>query len=198
MLQRLPLDISTFREMRKSKYLYVDKTQYAYELIIGGRRYFLSRPRRFGKSLRIVVRALHKKFGRVAILIDEYDSPILNALHDQEQATKIRDTIKGFFAAIKSLDAYINFVFITGVSSFTRAGLFSGINNLQIITLDNQFSGICGYTDQEVDHYFPDYIQAWAEPRKISPTMNFERKLKNGITVISLVKMFQQFIIHFH
>lgn len=241
MLPKLPLGISTFRKLIKSRYLYVDKTKYAYDLITGGERYFLSRPRRFGKSLlvstlheilagekdlfkglwiatsdyewhphgvitldlsalgikdestfasgicqalvevadtykltisidrnqpelalRAVVRALHEKFGYVAILIDEYDNPILNALHDQEKAKSIRDAMKLFFAAIKGLDAYLNFVLITGVSAFARAGLFSGINNLEVITLVNKFSGICGYTDQEVDHYFTGYIKAWA------------------------------------
>lgn len=242
MLPKLPLDISTFREMRENSYLYVDKTKYAYDLITGGRRYFLSRPRRFGKSLfvstlqeilkgekslfnelwisgsdyswkrhgvitldfsalgidsvetfksglnyaltevvntyslnitidshrpelalRSVVQALHTQYGAVAILIDEYDNPILNALLDQERAKSIRESLKHFFAAIKGLDAYINFVFITGVSSFTKAGLFSGINNLQTITLSDKFSGICGYTESEVDDYFSRYIQAWVD-----------------------------------
>ena len=66
------------------------------------------------------------------------------------------------------MDEYTNFVFITGVSAFAKAGLFSGINNLQIITLTDKFSGICGYTDQEVDQYFENYIQAWANKKNMS------------------------------
>lgn len=247
MLQKLPLDINTFRRLRTSEFLYVDKTKYAYDLITGGHRYFLSRPRRFGKSLfvsmlqevllgerdlfnglwiagsdyswkkhgvitldlsalgiksketfeegicqalievvsayklnittdfkspelalRAVVLALYAQYGAVAVLVDEYDNPILNILHDPDKARSIRDALKHFFATIKGLDAYINFVFITGVSSFTRAGLFSGINNLQIITLDDTFSGICGYTELEVSKYFDDYIKLWADKENLA------------------------------
>ena len=246
-LQKLPLDLSTFKELRESNYLYVDKTQYAYDLITGGRRFFLSRPRRFGKSLfvstlkeillgkkelfeglwihssdyqwkehgvialdfsglditdektfgthihrkiesiaksynvelqlaegipglalSLLVEKLHEKYGRVAILIDEYDNPILHALKDPVRATAIRDRMQPFFATIKALDEYVNFVFITGVSSFAKAGLFSGMNNLQILTLNENFAGICGYTDEEIDRYFSDYIQTWADKEKIN------------------------------
>jgi len=239
---KLPIDISTFSELRTSGYLYVDKTEYVYKMITGGRRFFLSRPRRFGKSLFVstlyetlkantslfkdlwighsdypwkeygiikldfsavasddiitfkeslktslffiaknyqisldntsnspsdllqsLVHELFIRFGRVAILIDEYDGPILKTLYDQELAKKIRDTIQQFFTVIKSLDAQVQFVFITGVSSFAKAGLFSGINNLRIMTLDDRYASICGYTDTEVDHYFTDHITAWAQ-----------------------------------
>jgi hypothetical protein len=240
-MRKLPLDISTFSELRTSNYLYVDKTQHMYNMITGGRRFFLSRPRRFGKSLLVstlkeiltankalfdnlwitqsdyewkeygvihldfsklsagsiailesslkhaitkiadsydislksssdqsvllledLADALSKRFGRVAILIDEYDSPILKTLHDQELATTVRDHIQHFFTIIKSLDAEVQFVFITGVSSFAKAGLFSGINNLQLLTLQDKYATICGYTDEEIDHYFVDYMQTWS------------------------------------
>ena len=240
-MRKLPVDISTFSELRISNYVYVDKTQYAYRLITGGRRFFLSRPRRFGKSLFIstlkeiltankilfddlwigksdyhwqeygvinldfsvldvstieafesglknsltklaysydidiiqsqssiilldnLVDKLFARFGRVAILIDEYDSSILKTLKNEALAVTIRDKIQQFFTTIKGLDAYIQFVFITGVTSFAKAGLFSGINNLQIITLQDPYAAICGYTDQEIDDYFKEYIAAWAE-----------------------------------
>lgn len=240
-LPKLPLDLSTFAKLRESNYLYVDKTNYIYDLITGGRRYFLSRPRRFGKSLLVstlkevlvgekqlfdglwigqsnyswrphgvitldlsslgikdtksfdsglcyalaaiaddyqlgitldtttpelalhtLVKALHARFGHVAVLIDEYDNPILRLLSDQKMALEVRDAIRSFFSAIKALDALIDFVFITGVSSFAKAGLFSGMNNLRTITLSERFSGICGYTQAEVDSYFIDHLQAWS------------------------------------
>jgi Holliday junction resolvase-like predicted endonuclease len=110
-----------------------------------------------------LVKALHKRFGRVAILIDEYDSSIVHALTNPEHASTMRDEIRTFFAAIKGLDDFVNFTFITGVSSFIQSGLFSGINNVRIITLDERYTGACGYTDEEVDHYFTEYITAWAE-----------------------------------
>jgi len=124
------------------------------------------------------VLALHAKFGRVALLIDEYDRPILHSLHDIEYARAIRTLIQDFFTTVKSRDEYINFVFITGVSSFAKAGLFSGINNLKIISLNNKFSGICGYTDQEVDHYFAKHIKAWSDERGLSYS-EMRSKIKN-------------------
>lgn len=244
---KLPLDISTFSELRTSNYLYVDKTEHIYKMITGGRRFFLSRPRRFGKSLLVstlyevltankslfndlwidksdyswkehgvinldfsrlifddvptlknrlsrvlkkvaqqyntsidiqedapdilleeVVDALYNRFGRVAILIDEYDSPILKTLYDEDLAKEIRDTIQQFFTVIKGLDKYVQFVFITGVSSFAKAGLFSGINNLQNLTLQDEYGAICGYTDDEIEHYFRKYISEWAHKLHVS------------------------------
>jgi hypothetical protein len=257
MLQRLPLDLSTFSELRRDKYLYVDKTQYAYDLITGGRRFFLSRPRRFGKSLFIstldeilrgnkklftnlriaqsdyhwqeygvitldlskieaitaddlrtgicrllngiakryeldievdtqkvdsaleaVALALHARFGRVALLVDEYDSPILKNLHDHENGRSVRRALHSFFTSVKGLDAQINFVFITGVSSFAKAGIFSGMNNLQVITLENEYAGICGYTDEELDHYFAQYMEAWSAAKNI-PYAELRAKIKH-------------------
>jgi len=246
-LQRLPLGRSSFSAIRTAGYLYVDKTEYAYNLITQGDRYFLSRPRRFGKSLLVstlqeileankplfkdlwieksdyhwhkhgvitldfskieassvhdlrirlcellqivannyqleltldpqkpataletLVQALHNKFQHVAVLIDEYDNPILQVLNDLNQAHEIVNSMRSFFATIKSLDKYINFVFITGVSSFAKAGIFSGMNNLKTITLDKQYATICGYIDQEIDHYFAQHIQTWADKENIS------------------------------
>ncbi len=245
-LQQLPLGISTFSVIRNDGYLYVDKTKDIYNLITQGRRYFLSRPRRFGKSLLVstlkeilsgnkslfkdlwieksdyawqphgviflsfsglgikdadsltsgllrilsriaqsyeltepihttspefalddLARALYNRFGKVAILIDEYDYPILKVLDDQKKAKEIRDSLQNFFSAIKDLDEYVSFTFITGVSAFAKAGIFSGLNNLTVITLNKQWATICGYTDQEIDHYFTPYIQAWINKKNI-------------------------------
>jgi hypothetical protein len=246
-MRKLPVDISTFSELITSNYVYVDKTEYLYQMITEGRRYFLSRPRRFGKSLLVstlkeilsgrkelfdglwisdsdyqwqehgvidldfskltvdsfdtfqesllhmlgrmvkfyaielkknpiqpeliledIVLELLARFGRVALLIDEYDSPILKTLHNEDLAKKIRDKIQQFFTTIKSLDKEIQFVFITGVTSFAKAGLFSGINNVQIITLRDKYAAVCGYTDKEVDNYFSDYMIAWAQAKNVS------------------------------
>jgi len=246
-LQQLPLGISIFSEIRNEGYLYVDKTEDIYNLITRGNRYFLSRPRRFGKSLLVstleeilagnkalfkdlwietsdytwqsygvisldfsklsikdvdtfenelflalsriarnyeftktiqgtssgviledLTEELYNRFGKVAILIDEYDSPILKTLDDPEKAKKIRDLCQHFFMVIKSLGKYVKFTFITGVSAFSKAGVFSGLNNLETITLDKQWAAICGYTDQEIDQYFIPHIQAWADQKNIS------------------------------
>ena len=257
MPQKLPIGLSTFRTIREENCLYVDKTKCAYELINKGWRYFLSRPRRFGKSLFIstleeilqgnkelftnlwihrsdypwhlhgvialdfsslgihdsasfqknvsmklykiaksyglnishdvldatailndLVEQLYEQYGRVAILVDEYDSPLLRLLENPEKGIEVRSTMQLFFSAIKGADKYINFVFITGVSSFAKAGLFSGMNNLQLITLDERFADICGYTDQEIDAYFPEYIQAWAD-KDIIPYETLRTEIKN-------------------
>jgi len=247
-LQQLPLGISTFSTIRNDGYIYVDKTKDIYNLITQGRRYFLSRPRRFGKSLLVstlqeilvgnkslfkdlwiatsdytwqphgvialsfsglgikdadsliaglltalsdiaqnyeftippthtanpelalgyLAKELYNRFGKVAILIDEYDYPILKTLDNQKKAEEIRDSLQSFFSAIKDLDKYVAFTFITGVSAFAKAGLFSGPNNLKIITLDERWATICGYTDQEVDHYFTPYMQAWADKQNVA------------------------------
>ena len=122
-------------------------------------------------ALSKVVYALHAKFGRVAILIDEYDSPILHAINHVKQATEIRDGLQFIFRTIKSLGPLINFIFITGVTSFSKAGLFSGLNNLDVLTLDEKYNAICGYTDAEIDHYFTPYLADWAKKTNADPTM---------------------------
>ncbi len=274
-LQKLPLGISTFSTIRNDGYLYVDKTKDIYHLITQGKRYFLSRPRRFGKSLlvstlkeilvgnkslfkdlwiessdyswephgvialsfsglgikdvdsltdgllfalsniaqhyqltkpihstnpefalRNLAQELYNRFGKVAILIDEYDYPILKALDDQKKAEEIRDSLHNFFSAIKDLDEYVTFTFITGVSAFAKAGIFSGLNNLDSITLDKQWATICGYTDQEIDHYFTPYIQAWADQQNI-PYSELRQQIKYwyngyqfGVNVISVYNPF--------
>jgi hypothetical protein len=129
-------------------------------------------------ALSKVVRALHAKFGRVAILIDEYDSPILHAINHPKQATEIRDGLQFIFRTIKGLGSLINFIFITGVTSFSKAGLFSGLNNLNVITLDAKYNAICGYTDAEIDHYFKLYLVDWAQKNNSDPAV-LREQLRN-------------------
>ena len=230
--RRLPIGIQTFREIRECDCYYVDKTAYIQRLLHEGKHYFLSRPRRFGKSLFLdtckelfegneplfeglgihgardwsvrhpVVRlsfgsgnfkepghvkaslmeqlaaaerratvvthyatapgrlaslleALHDQAGqRVAVLIDEYDKPILDALDTPEVARANRDFLRGLYAVLKDSDAHIRFSFLTGVSKFSKVSLFSGLNNLIDITLDPRYSAICGYTEADLDRVF--------------------------------------------
>ncbi len=111
--------------------------------------------------------ALYAKYKKVAILIDEYDHPILQVLQDP-QLPEIRSVLQSFFTTVKSLNQQVNFLFITGVSMFSKAGVFSGMNNPINISLDPRFAGICGYTDAEIDLYFKEYITNWAEKDKTS------------------------------
>ena len=108
-------------------------------------------PERFGHLLE----ALHGETGRrVAVLVDKYDKPILDALDRPEIARANRDYLRGLYAVIKDSDARIRFSFITGVSKFSKVSLFSGLNNLTDITIEPEYSSICGYTDQDLDTVF--------------------------------------------
>ena len=228
----LPIGIQTFREIRERECYYVDKTAYIRRLVDEGKHYFLSRPRRFGKSLFLdtlkevfegnetlfaglsihdhwdwsvrhpvlrlsfgsgnfkvpgyvedtlmeqlaaaerrsevvseyatapgrfasLLEALHSQAGQpVAVLIDEYDKPILDALEVPDIARANRDFLRGLYAVIKDCDAHVRFTFITGVSKFSKVSLFSGLNNLTDITLEPEYSAICGYSDADLDAVF--------------------------------------------
>ena len=230
--RRLPIGVQTFREVREAGCYYVDKTAYIERLLEEGKHYFLSRPRRFGKSLfldtlkelfegsealfeglhihdrrdwsvrnpvlrldfsggthgepdglredltdqlaageeqagtracraaaplrfRRLIEELHRRTGeRVVVLIDEYDKPILDALGTPEIARANRDFLRSLYSNIKFADAHIRFAFLTGVSKFSKVSLFSGLNNLIDITLDRHYSGICGYTEGDLDTVF--------------------------------------------
>ena len=103
---------------------------------------------------RLILRLAETTGRTVVVLIDEYDKPILDRIEDREKATAIREVLKDFYSVIKDSDAYIRFAFLTGVSKFSKVSLFSGLNNLQDITLDERYSAICGYTDEDVDSVF--------------------------------------------
>ena len=230
--RRLPLGIQSFAKLRKGDCYYVDKSGLAVDLIQSGSYFFLSRPRRFGKSLLVdtfqelfeanaalfkglaaehrwnwaqrhpVIRldfsegmlrsraelderirdllddnasalgvqcqrqSIHGRFaelirqahGRheatVVVLVDEYDKPILDNLEQPAIAREMRDGLRNLYSVLKSTDAHLKFVFLTGVSKFSKVSLFSGLNNLRDITLDARWSALCGYTDDDVDTVF--------------------------------------------
>ena len=237
-LKKLPIGISTLKEILEENYVYVDKTNIAQELIENGKYYFLSRPRRFGKSLFLdtlrtifdgdkevfkglsiyengyefskfpIIRisfnsgdfsskeSFHKRvyailsdnqedleiqcpteftsadcFGRlikeaykkynkkVVILIDEYDKPILDNIENTEVARVMREELKNFYSVIKGADEYLKFVFITGVSKFSKVSLFSGLNNIDDITLTPKYATICGYTQSDVETVFAKHLE---------------------------------------
>ena len=245
--RKLPIGIQTFREIREDNCYYVDKTAFIRRLVDEGKHYFLSRPRRFGKSLLVdtlkelfegseelfeglaiherwdwsvrypvvrldfssgnyvepdylqtnlmaqlaaierraqvaceqttaperlahLIEVLHEQTGqRVAILVDEYDKPILDALEEPAVARANRNFLRGLYATIKFADAHVKFTLLTGVSKFSKVSLFSGLNNLTDITLAPRYSAICGYTDADLDRVFApelpgldrDAIRAW-------------------------------------
>ncbi len=230
--KKLPIGIQTFREIREDNYYYVDKTKLIQHLIQEGKYYFLSRPRRFGKSLLLdtiaelfagnetlfhdlychkrwdwkqrypvirisfaegvlqdrneldqrireilqrnaevlschlrpasiagqfeqLIQQAHKHNGqRVVILIDEYDKPILDNLTNPQIAWAMREGLRNLYSVIKGQDAHIRFAMLSGVSKFSKVSLFSGLNNLEDITLSKVYSAICGYTEQDLSHVF--------------------------------------------
>ena len=233
-LKKLPIGIQTFKKIVEGDYLYVDKTRYALELIENYEYVFLSRPRRFGKSLfldtlneifkgngrlfkglyiygrydfeffpviridfrtitstgdllndlniemrrnqgrlgveceskdyascfeEIIYKAYKKYKRRVVILIDEYDKPILDMIGNLGVAIRHRDILRRLYSQIKASDRYIRFVFLTGVSKFARASIFSGLNNIEDISLNADYGDICGYTNEEMEIYFNDYMR---------------------------------------
>ncbi len=236
-MKKLPIGISTFSIIRKENYLYVDKTKEAYELITNYKYTFLSRPRRFGKSLFLdtlseifegnkelfkdlyiydkwdwnekypvirigfsgdlrsaeslkrnilntlseneerlgvvcsdtrvydiclseLIKKSYRKYKKgVVILIDEYDKAILDNLDQIEVAKENREILKSFYGIIKDNDRYIKFVFLTGVSKFSKASIFSGLNNIEDITLNPGFGNICGYTQDDIDSLFLPFLK---------------------------------------
>ncbi|MCX7871423.1 MAG: ATP-binding protein [bacterium] len=107
---------------------------------------------------RFLIEHIAKKIGKqVVILIDEYDKPILDLI-DKKGVYEVREILKGFYSVLKALDKYIRFVLVTGVSKFAKVSLFSGLNQLKDISLDKRYGDICGYTQEELEYYFKEYL----------------------------------------
>ncbi len=236
-LKDLPIGVQTFKKMRENNYVYVDKTAHIYDLARQQGAYFLSRPRRFGKSLTIstfkelfegnralfnglwiedkwdwskknpvihisfaqagyktlglenailyelkelgkqfdigfstngfslqfreLIQKLHEKHGGVVILIDEYDKPIIDFLErgKLEQARENQNILKTFFSVLKDAEEYLRFLFITGVSKFAKVSIFSDLNHLSDLTLNQNYATIVGYTQEELEQNFGDFIK---------------------------------------
>jgi hypothetical protein len=107
-----------------------------------------------------MIRNVHRNTGRRAVvLVDEYDKPILDSIEDEASALDIREGLRDLYSVIKDSDAHIRFAFLTGVSKFSKVSLFSGLNNLQDITLDRRYSAICGYTEEDVHTVFAPELE---------------------------------------
>jgi hypothetical protein len=108
-----------------------------------------------------LIQALYKKSGKgVVILIDEYDHPIVNQLHDAELVLTHREYLREFYRVTKFSDEYLQFVFLTGISNFAKGNMFSGLNHLDNISFDDKYASLCGYTQEEMESCFHDYLQA--------------------------------------
>jgi hypothetical protein len=110
------------------------------------------------RLMEAIVKISEKTGKKVVVLVDEYDKPILDCIENRELATEIREELKNLYSVFKDADAHLKFVFITGVSKFSKVSLFSGLNNLNDITLDPRYSTLCGYTHEEVEEVFEDQM----------------------------------------
>jgi len=246
-MKDLPVGIGLLSTIIENNYLYVDKTEFAYKMAKPGKKYFLSRPRRFGKSLMVstleelyssnkeLFKGLYiydkwdwsKKFPivhmdfagmsydnlnilkksinnflqrtaekhdidlvsgdlltdkfkelleklsekhaeKVVVLIDEYDKAILDNIENIELAQSIRSELNSFYGTLKSTEKVVEFIFITGVSKFSKTSIFSGLNNISDLTLNPNYANICGYTQEELELYFKDRIEDLAEYYSLS------------------------------
>ena len=229
-LQRLyPIGIQTFSKIREGNYLYIDKTEYIYQMTHSASSYvFLSRPRRFGKSLltstlhsyfsgrkdlfqglamerlekdwieypvlhfdmsmakhvdkerferlldfmlsdyertfdldttagdanlrltRLIKCAYEKTGKKVVVLIDEYDAPLLDVVHEKENLGVLRNIMRNFYSPLKACDPYLKYVFLTGITKFSQLSIFSELNNIKNISMDEPYAAICGITEDEM------------------------------------------------
>ena len=244
--RRYPIGIQDFEDLRNNDYIYVDKTALIYQLVNTNKIYFLSRPRRFGKSLLVstleayflgkkelfngldmeqlekdwtvypvlhidfsgskymeaeslrasinvqlllwenvygrqegedtfslrlegIIRRAYEQTGqRVVILIDEYDKPMLQAIGNEKLQKQFRDTLKPFYGALKTMDGYIKFAFLTGVTKFGKVSVFSDLNNLDDISMRKDYVEICGVSDQELHENLDIELHEFAETQGLS------------------------------
>lgn len=252
-IRKYPIGIQSFEKIRREGYLYVDKTALIYQLVTTGVPYFLSRPRRFGKSLLLstlkayfegkkelfeglaiaeletewtvrpvlhlslnaekydsaerldkqlniqlmaweslygcdaadwtysirfmnVIKAAYAQTGhRVVVLIDEYDKPLLESLHNKPLQEEFRSLLVGFYSVLKDADPYLKFVFITGVTKFAQMSIFSTLNQLIDISLDKAYETLCGMTRREIEHTFDPELKALAAQYNTSHEATLQR-----------------------
>ena len=243
-LKRLPVGIQTFEKIRENDMLYIDKTEYIWNMTHLSNYIFLSRPRRFGKSLlvstlqayfegrkdlfkglfietvekewteypvlrfdmssgkhmekeqlerylgnrlveyekkygitnpavdnndrlTVLIQTAYEKTGKkVVILIDEYDAPLLDVVHEKETLPVLRNVMRNFYSPLKASDQYLQFVFLTGITKFSQLSIFSELNNLKNISMRTDYAGVCGVTKEEMLTCMTDYIDDFAEAQQ--------------------------------
>lgn len=240
-LKRLPVGIQTFENIIEDGMLYIDKTEYIWKMMHLSKYVFLSRPRRFGKSLltstlrsyfegrkdlfeglyiskvekewteypvlhfdmslgkhmekdalerylgnrlapyeekygitkpatdnndrltELIHRAYEQTGRKVVVLIDEYDAPLLDVIHEDTELPILRNVMRNFYSPLKACDPYLHFVFLTGITKFSQLSIFSELNNIKNVSMDEPYAGICGITKEEVLTQMQDYIERFAE-----------------------------------
>ena len=120
------------------------------------------------RFLGLIGRACEQTGRKVVVLVDEYDKPLLGTMDDLNASEEVRKVLKGFYGVLKSADAYLRFVFLTGVTRFSKVSIFSDLNHLVDISLDEDYAGVCGISESEVTRYFQPEIAQLAERRKLT------------------------------
>ena len=250
---KYPIGIQNFKEIREGNYAYVDKTAFLYKLVSQGKYYFLSRPRRFGKSLFLstlrayfegrkelfdglaiielekewksypvlhldlnardyvnadsleaelnrhlevwekqygdefrdraieerflqIIKKVYEQTGkRVVVLVDEYDKPLLQAIDESKTQESIRRKLKPFYGVLKTMDEYIQFAFLTGVTKFGKVSVFSDLNHLMDLSLDKDYVDICGISETELRQYFDESVAELAEANSMTKEECYEQ-----------------------
>lgn len=241
-LKLYPVGIQTFEEIIRRDFLYVDKTEYIYRMTHGsGKYFFLSRPRRFGKSLLTstfksyfegekalfkglaieklekdwteypvihlsmaggkhmekgeleryllyilkcneekygitcdsiapnirlsnLIRSLYNKTNKqVVVLIDEYDAPLLDVVHEEKSLDMLRNVMRNFYSPLKDNEPYLRFVFLTGITKFSQLSIFSELNNISNVSMDDEYASICGITLEELNTQMAADVEALGE-----------------------------------
>ena len=253
-----PIGIQTFADVINENYLYVDKTQYIVEMLNNNLRYvFLSRPRRFGKSLLVstlksyfegkrelfeglaiadyekewtaypvlhfdfsdikevnreqlirnldyklsdyeeiygiehnsidpnrrlgfLIKSVYEKTGKkVVVLFDEYDSPLIESMHNRDILDQLRVEMKNFYSPLKSCDPFLRFVFITGITKFSQLSIFSSLNNIKNISMDNGYASICGITEEEMREQMDIDVEKIAKENDVTKEEMYARLKDN-------------------
>ena len=144
-----------------------------------------------------LIEEIFEAHGSVVVLIDEYDKPILDNINDLAKANAMREILRSFYSVLKSCDEYLRFVMLTGISKFSKVGVFSTLNNLEDISMDKQYGDIVGYTQQELETYFVDRINDAATRIKITPD-NLLSRLKDyydGFSFDGMTRLYNPFSI---
>ncbi|WP_455666512.1 AAA family ATPase, partial [Phocaeicola sp.] len=246
-LKKCPIGIQTFEEIINKDYIYIDKTEYVYRMVHGDSKYyFLSRPRRFGKSLltstlhsyfagkkelfkglaieklekewteypvlhfdmslakhvdketlestlnfqlsgyeqmygkpveavklndrmtSLIMRAYEQTGRQVVVLIDEYDAPLLDVVHEEKNLPVLRNVMRNFYSPLKACDPYLRFVFLTGITKFSQLSIFSELNNISNISMLKPYAAICGITQEEMLEQMHEYIERLAVSQEMT------------------------------
>ena len=256
--RQYPIGIQTFSEIRRKNYLYIDKTEYVYRMTHSASKYmFLSRPRRFGKSLLtstihayfegrkdlfkglamerlemewteypvlhfdmstakhvdketlvlelerkllqyealygrnegdvtpnqrlmgLIQRACEQTGRQVVVLIDEYDAPLLDVMHEEENLPMLRNVMRNFYSPLKACDPYLRYVFLTGITKFSQLSIFSELNNIENISMDEPYAAICGITQEEMETQMSEDLDLLASRLETTREQTLERLKDN-------------------